>query len=135
MAAPASAPGWRLFMGCIGARSIATCPLRRTAVVEIRLDIEHAELSVLLLAVRSHSPEIRDAMSGDGNVRVISARHQDGVALSHDGDQLVLLLGVTEILRPKRRLVFRTTIFSTTGCSCMFMGCSSSFFKPIAFLR
>ena len=85
--ASASAPEWRLLMGRSRVRLLATYLQPRTALPEIRLDTEYAVLPVFLLTVRGHGPEKRDAMPRHGNVRVISARHQDGVAIPHDGNQ------------------------------------------------
>jgi len=62
---------------------------RRTSILalaEIRLNIEYTISPVLLFALGSHGPEILETMPGHRNVRMISRRPQDGIALPYHRD-------------------------------------------------
>src|SRR5437867_6037124 len=52
----------------------------------------------------SHSPEERNAMTGDRNVRVITAGHEDCVTIAHDRHQLRIFSIVVNQLYAKCRI-------------------------------
>src|ERR1035438_3247924 len=76
----------------------------RTAGVETRLHVHHAELAVFLFLMRRHGPQEADAMAGNGNVGVIPRGHQDGVAIAHHRDQLGILRVVVDELDGESRV-------------------------------
>src|SRR5262249_46035485 len=75
-------PVSKLFSACFEARA---------SLIEVRLDINDAELTILLLAVSGHSPEKIDAMVWNGDIGVVSAGHENGIAITNDGNELRIL--------------------------------------------
>src|SRR5215831_16051147 len=60
----------------------------RAALAKASLDIHHAELAIFLLTMRRHSPQKANRMSGNRNIGVITAGHQDCIAVANYSDQL-----------------------------------------------
>src|SRR5579871_5969644 len=62
-----------------------------TRSAKFRLNVDHAELAIFDLAVRGHGPKKSDAVSRSGDVWVIAAGHQYGIALADYRHQIRLL--------------------------------------------
>ena len=70
----------------------------RPALVEIGLNVDDPELAVLFFAVRAHGPEERDVVAGNGNVGVISGRHQHGVSFTNRDHELGIVgIGIDKL--------------------------------------
>ena len=61
--------------------------------VEARLYVHDAKLAVNLFPVSSHGPKKSDRVRGDGDIRVISARHEHRISVS-DRNYQFRILGV-----------------------------------------
>ncbi len=55
---------------------------------KIRLNVDDAELAIGDFLVCGHGPEEADGMPGNGNVGMVAAGHEDGVAIADDRDEL-----------------------------------------------
>ena len=54
--------------------------------------------------MRGHGPQEADFVSRDGDVGMISARHQNGIAIAHHGHQFGIFGVVIYELDPERRI-------------------------------
>src|ERR1700730_9375350 len=68
------------------------------SLIETGLHFHDSELAVFDFAMRGHGPEETDAMAGNGNVGMIAAGDEDGVAIADNGDELGILRVVVDEL-------------------------------------
>src|SRR5215471_13999373 len=74
------------------------------ALVEAGLHVDDTELTILDFPMRGHGPDKADAVSGYGNVGMIAAGDQHGVAIADGGHEFRSLSIVVDELNAIRRL-------------------------------